>query len=322
MKVCIQDHVVLLSRSGKANTPGIYTRVATYNSFIRSTIGLSSYSPYYSSSSSNRFSFSIIFFIVLFSRSWIRKDELVFYKLVKSFFPVFKCSLSNRRRSWYISLPLSFSFFYSHQKRRNEFDWVPARSFVTSLFFLRQRRRRRKNRERPLNNTLSWKKSREQNETMISGPLHALYMYICAYWMQIWREWSENWNSKNEIIGVLIRQLNHCLHFPRNRPHSPRTKNLRNEFERKQSNLVVVIIIVKFRFETRIDSCSSTPTKFFTMNLMITQQTFREDDRKKRKILPVVYSMDQDCMNRCNYWFLIENSIEVAYWWSKSLRNK
>jgi len=51
---------------GKPNTPGIYTRVATYNSFIRSTIGLSRHNPYYSSSSSNRFSFSIIFLLVFF----------------------------------------------------------------------------------------------------------------------------------------------------------------------------------------------------------------------------------------------------------------
>ncbi|CAF1920276.1 unnamed protein product [Rotaria magnacalcarata] len=58
---------------GKPNTPGIYTRVATYNSFIRSIIGRSNYSPYYSSFSSssqlcslNRFLFSAILFIVFF----------------------------------------------------------------------------------------------------------------------------------------------------------------------------------------------------------------------------------------------------------------
>ncbi|CAF2871195.1 unnamed protein product [Rotaria sp. Silwood2] len=55
---------------GKPNTPGIYTRVGTYNTFIRSTIGLSNYSPYYSSSSQlfslNEFSFSFILLIVFF----------------------------------------------------------------------------------------------------------------------------------------------------------------------------------------------------------------------------------------------------------------
>jgi secreted trypsin-like serine protease len=56
--------------SGKPNTPGIYTRVGAYNSFIRSTIGLSKHAPYYSSSSQvylfHQFSFSIILLIVFF----------------------------------------------------------------------------------------------------------------------------------------------------------------------------------------------------------------------------------------------------------------
>ncbi|CAF0976787.1 unnamed protein product [Adineta ricciae] len=54
---------------GKPNTPGIYTRVSTYNSFIRSIVGLSSYAPYNSSSSnlvSAKLFISILFLIVFF----------------------------------------------------------------------------------------------------------------------------------------------------------------------------------------------------------------------------------------------------------------
>jgi len=50
---------------GKPNTPGIYTRVSTYNSFIRSTIGLTKHSPYSSSSSSQLYSFNGFFISII-----------------------------------------------------------------------------------------------------------------------------------------------------------------------------------------------------------------------------------------------------------------
>jgi hypothetical protein len=41
--------IVFSFSSGKPNSPGIYTRVGAYNSFILSTIDISKQAPYYSS---------------------------------------------------------------------------------------------------------------------------------------------------------------------------------------------------------------------------------------------------------------------------------
>ena len=53
------DSFVLCS-SGKPDTPGIYTRVGTYNSFIRSAITLSKQNTFYSSSACRLASWNLL----------------------------------------------------------------------------------------------------------------------------------------------------------------------------------------------------------------------------------------------------------------------
>ena len=79
----------------------------------------------------------------------------------------------------------------------------------------------------------------------------------------------------------------------------------------KESNLIIVI---EFRFETGIDSRSSTPTESFTVNLIGTQKETLREEEEEHRILPVVFPKDQDCRNCCDYRFSIENSIGVVYW--------
>jgi secreted trypsin-like serine protease len=54
------------SSSGKPNTPGIYTRVSVYNSFIQSAISLSKQTPYYSCACRVEH-FSLVGFLIVFA---------------------------------------------------------------------------------------------------------------------------------------------------------------------------------------------------------------------------------------------------------------